>query len=79
MLVGEGGQGDYLFLDCGEYPDVWLQVFDRDGDGLISEEELRLTMANLGETLSQEEVSLVKIEFEIFACYPKMARALWPY
>ncbi len=32
------------------------RVFDRDGDGLISEEELRLTMNNLGEPLTDSEV-----------------------
>ena len=34
-----------------------IQVFDRDGDGLISEEELRLTMNNLGEPLTEAEVN----------------------
>merc|ERR1711872_1126398 len=33
-----------------------FKVFDRDGDGLISEEELRLTMNNLGEALTEAEV-----------------------
>ena len=33
------------------------RVFDRDGDGLISEEELRLTMNNLGEPLTDHEVT----------------------
>ena len=31
-------------------------MFDRDGDGLISEEELKLTMNNLGEPLTDREV-----------------------
>ena len=38
----------FFFLFC--------RVFDRDGDGLISEEELRLTMNNLGEPLTDQEV-----------------------
>ncbi len=33
-----------------------FRVFDRDGDGLISEEELKLTMNNLGEPLTDREV-----------------------
>ena len=35
---------------------VSRRVFDRDGDGLISEEELKLTMNNLGEPLTDREV-----------------------
>jgi len=33
-----------------------FKVFDRDGDGLITAEELRLTMNNLGEPITEEEV-----------------------
>lgn len=33
-----------------------FRVFDRDGDGLISAEELKLTMNNLGEPLTDYEV-----------------------
>ena len=32
------------------------KVFDRNGDGLISGEELKLTMCSLGETLTEDEV-----------------------
>ena len=31
-------------------------MFDRDSDGLITKEELMITMNNLGEPLSEEEV-----------------------
>lgn len=33
------------------------KVFDRDGDGFISANELRDSMTNLGERLSHDEVS----------------------
>ena len=33
-----------------------FKVFDKDGDGLISYEELRIAIANLGEKLSDEEI-----------------------
>merc|ERR1712029_531902 len=33
-----------------------FRFFDRDGDGLISAEELKLTMNNLGEPLTDDEV-----------------------
>jgi len=33
-----------------------FRVFDIDGDGLIDADELRQTMANLGETLSDHDV-----------------------
>ena len=33
-----------------------VKVFDRNGDGLISGEELKLTMCSLGETLTEDEV-----------------------
>jgi Ca2+-binding EF-hand superfamily protein len=40
-------------------------VFDRDGDGLISEEELRLTMNNLGEPLTEDEVKSMIAEADL--------------
>merc|ERR1712212_1297136 len=53
-----------------------FKVFDRDGDGLITAEELRLTMNNLGEPLTEAEVKAMiseadtdgdgKINFEEF-------------
>ena len=36
------------------------QVFDQNGDGLISGEELKLTMRSLGETLTEDEVIFFK-------------------
>merc|ERR1712020_300490 len=42
-----------------------FRVFDRDGDGLISAEELKLTMNNLGEPLTEAELD-GKINFEEF-------------
>jgi len=53
-----------------------FKVFDRDGDGLITAEELRLTMNNLGEPLTEAELKSMiaeadtdgdgKINFEEF-------------
>merc|ERR1719460_597510 len=42
-----------------------FKVFDRDGDGLISSEELRLTMNNLGEPITEEEVKAMIAEADI--------------
>ena len=42
-----------------------FKVFDRDGDGLISEEELRLTMSNLGEPLTEAEVRSMIAEADL--------------
>ena len=35
-------------------------MFDQNGDGLISGEELKLTMRSLGETLTEDEVIFFK-------------------
>ena len=42
-----------------------FKVFDRDGDGLISEEELMLTMTNLGEPLTEAEVRSMIAEADL--------------
>merc|ERR1712106_909380 len=42
-----------------------FKVFDRDGDGLITAEELRLTMNNLGEPLTEEEVRAMITEADL--------------
>ena len=39
-----------------------FKVFDRDGDGLITAEELKLTMNNLGEPITEEEVNAMIAE-----------------
>jgi Ca2+-binding EF-hand superfamily protein len=39
-----------------------MQVFDKDGDGVISKVELMLFFANLGEKLTEEEANeMVKL------------------
>merc|ERR1711936_1328142 len=42
-----------------------FKVFDQNGDGLISGEELKLTMCSLGETLTEDEVGLMLEEADI--------------
>merc|ERR1719283_370671 len=42
-----------------------FRVFDRDGDGLITAEELRLTMNNLGEPLTEVEVQAMIAEADL--------------
>ena len=42
-----------------------FKVFDRDGDGLITAEELKLTMNNLGEPLTKAEVNAMIAEADI--------------
>ena len=44
-----------------------FKVFDRDGDGLITADELRLTMNNLGEPLTEAEVKAMKAKMESIA------------
>jgi len=60
MMVKRGG-GSQIDDDV----EHAFKVFDRDGDGLISEEELRLTMNNLGEPLTEEEVKQMIAEADI--------------
>ena len=40
-------------------------MFDIDGDGFITEEELRITMDNLGEPMSREEVKAMIAEADL--------------
>ena len=42
-----------------------FKVFDRDGDGLITAEELKLTMNNLGEPLTKAEVKAMIAEADL--------------
>jgi calmodulin len=42
-----------------------FKVFDSDGDGMISSDELRQIMANLGEKLTTEEVEEMVREADI--------------
>ena len=42
-----------------------FKVFDRDGDGLISADEIRETMNNLGEDLTEAEVKAMIAEADI--------------
>ena len=42
-----------------------FKVFDRDGDGLITAEELRLTMNNLGEPITEAEVRAMIVEADL--------------
>ena len=42
-----------------------FKVFDRDGDGLITADELRLTMNNLGEPLTEAEVKAMIAEADL--------------
>ena len=42
-----------------------FRVFDRDSDGLITKEELMITMNNLGEPITEEEVKAMIAEADI--------------
>ena len=55
MMIKQGTNVD-------EYTAHAFKVFDRDGDGLITAEELRLTMNNLGEPLTEVEVKAMIAE-----------------
>ena len=54
-----------------------FRVFDRDGDGYISAEELGQVMATLGENLSQEEIDEMIREADLDGdgkvCYEEFA------
>ena len=42
-----------------------FKVFDRDGDGQITAEELKLTMNSLGEPLTEVEVKMMILEADV--------------
>ena len=42
-----------------------FNVFDRDGDGLITEDELHITMNNLGEPMNEDEVKAMIAEADL--------------
>ena len=42
-----------------------FKVFDRDGDGLITEDELKITMNNLGEPMNEDEVKAMIAEADL--------------
>ena len=42
-----------------------FKVFDRDGDGLITEDELHITMDNLGEPMNEVEVKAMIDEADL--------------
>ena len=42
-----------------------FKVFDRDGDGLITEDELHITMQKLGEPMNEDEVKAMIAEADI--------------
>ena len=47
------------------------RVFDKDGNGLISARELRHVMANMGESLSEEEVQVLFL-IQLYTCSKKI-------
>ena len=42
-----------------------FNVFDRNGDGLITEDELHITMNNLGEPMNEDEVKAMIAEADL--------------
>ena len=42
-----------------------FKMFDRDGDGLITEDELHITMNNLGEPMNEDEVKAMIAEADL--------------
>ena len=57
-----------------------FRVFDKDGNGYISRSELRNVMANLGETLSDEEIDEMIKEVDVDGdgqiCYEEFVKML---
>ena len=42
-----------------------FKVFDRDGDGLITEDELHITMNNIGEPMNEHQVKAMIAEADL--------------
>ena len=42
-----------------------FRMFDRDGDGLITEDELHITMEKLGEPMNEDEVKAMIAEADL--------------
>ena len=42
-----------------------FKIFDKDGDGLITAEEIRMTMTSLGENLSETELTSMVAEADL--------------
>ena len=59
-----GGWLIYYLIYLSLYDIVFqvYDIFDRDGDGFISEEEIRLTMKEVGVTLTDDDVKAMMLQ-----------------